>query len=247
MPRFFVPKENISKNKIRIDNLSQIHHIRDVLRINTGEEINIFDEDNNEFLCIVESIKADKIVVDIKRKQKAIFKKDIHITLACAIPKKGKFELIVQKSTELGVDRIVPLVSQNSIVRFKANEKEKKVERFRRVGIEAAKQCGRSDLPLISPPTKFKELLNSFSSFDYIFLPNLSSTDRISFTDAVRKIKLNSKVLLLIGPEGDFADEEVSQAIANGATPISLGKLVLRVETAAIVCAGLLSLFFSKD
>lgn len=242
MRRFFIPHIEISKKEIIISDPTQIHHIKDVLRFKPKDKILIFDEAGNEYECLIKSLDSKKIVVTgmILRNKIIDNSAAIEICLACAIPKKGKFDTIVEKTTELGIDRIIPMETHNSIVRLSDIAKTKKHARWQRIAIEASKQCRRPGVPNVEAPKKYQDVVNIFDEFDSILLPNLSSQNRIPIIDAVQEIKNAHKVLLLIGPEGDFNEPEIQKACEHKANMVTLGKTVLKVETAAIVCSGLL-------
>lgn len=244
MRRFFVPHIDISKKEFTISDPIQVHHIKDVLRFKPKDAILIFDAEGNEYKCLIKSFDSKKIaVMDVKLIKAGIDKKALTlITLACAIPKKGKFDYIVEKTTELGVDTIIPMITERSIVRLDCSASDNKLSRWRRIAVEASKQCARSDVPEIEDTQDFYDITQRFDEFDAILLPNLSEKERIPITKAVEKLNTKKNILVLIGPEGDFSEKELDAASAKNVKMLSLGKRILKVETAAILCVGLLCL-----
>ncbi len=246
MPILFVPQENISEKEIIISDLTQIHHLRDVLRKKLGDLIIISDEYGNEYTCTFSLIEKNRIIVFIKSIKKAPKLKKAKIVLACAIPKRWKFDLIVEKTTELGVDRIIPLITERSIIRI-AETSHNKINRYRRIAQEASKQAKRANIPIIDQPLRFAKLSENFSNFDLILMPNLSFKKRINIFSALKPLKNKKNILILIGPEGDFTPNEVKMAKRANAIMLSLGQNVLKVETAAIVCVAILTQLFSAN
>ncbi|MEW6008068.1 MAG: RsmE family RNA methyltransferase [Candidatus Omnitrophota bacterium] len=246
MPKFFVPQANISEKEIIIADKAQIHHLKNVLRRKPGDLIIIFDEAANEFTCNIRSFEKNKIIAYIKNIKKAVNLDKPKIILACAMPKKGKFDLIVEKTTELAVDEIIPLITERSIIKLDENC-ESKINRYQRIAQEASKQCGRLSIPVISKLIKLSKLAENFSSFDLILMPNLSSKSRINIFNASNLLKSKKNILILIGPEGDFTPGEVNLAKKSNAIMLSLGETTLKVETAAIICVGIISLLLTTN
>jgi 16S rRNA (uracil1498-N3)-methyltransferase len=167
------------------------------------------------------------------------------ITLAQAIPKGKNMDLIVQKGTELGVSKIIPLISERTVIKIAADEAEKKTEKWQQIVVEAGKQCGQSRLPEVSPPVTPKQFFADFDRYELALIASLQ-TDARSFRSAVSDFREQhgrrpKNVLVLIGPEGDFTPAEAALAKSAGCLPISLGPIVLRTETAAIYCLSVLS------
>ena len=158
----------------------------------------------------------------------------IRITLACAMPKKAKFETIIEKCTELGVDRIVPLATERTEFVVEGERADKKNERFFRVAMNAAKQCKRLWFPEISAPVTFVQAVKELSQPGAgLFIPWLEG-DRMSLSQALAARRDVMELVFFIGPEGDFTPEEVQLALKAGALPVSLGENVLKVDTAAM-------------
>lgn len=230
MRRFFCPPENISKDKIIIDDPKELRHILKVMRAEKGDKIIVFDGQGREYLANISDINKDMMIADNLREDKKAAD-PVHITLACALPKRQKFEFIIEKATELGVDRIVPLMTQRTEVKIEGNRLQGKLKRWQTVGVSAAKQCHRSVLPEITEVRQMRDIFSA-GKFDLIIIPALFGR-RKKISD-VLPVHFKGSMLVIIGPEGDFTPDEVRFAIANGAKPVTLGETVLKVDTAAI-------------
>lgn len=195
----------------------------------------IFNEKSEEAIGIILKAEHQNVEVSIDSVHKHKQTKKFSITLACAIPKKAKFELIIEKCTELGVDEIIPLITQRTEVRFDAQRAGKKANRYKTVAINTAKQCGRSTIPVIHAITNFKDAINNISAEDgnIAFIPCLNEKKK-KITDVFPIKKSYGQIIFFIGPEGDFTPTELSLAIKAGCIPLTLGKTVLKVDTAAI-------------
>ncbi len=222
----------------------EAHHALHVLRIQRGEQVIVLDGAGGEYTCRVEERGRDELRLSVTEK-KTIPPLACAITLLQAVPKGKHFEDIVQKATELGVSRIVPLLSERVTIRLDAVDAEKKAEKWQHVAIEAIKQCGAAWLPkmerLISP----KEFLARGETFDLPLIASLqpgAQHPRNYFRQFESQHGRKPKsACVWIGPEGDFTPDEVTAITSAGAKPMTLGKLVLRVETAAIYCLSILN------
>ncbi|MBU0547282.1 MAG: 16S rRNA (uracil(1498)-N(3))-methyltransferase [Candidatus Omnitrophica bacterium] len=244
MNRFFVDKVDAvdAKDKyIIISDPAQLHHLRDVLRIKPLELVVVFDNCGNEYITVVVEIGIKAVKLKVKEK---MVPKDlgVSITVACAIPKKVKMDDIVDKLTQLGVECIIPLETERVIVRL---DKQKKIERFQRwekIALSAAKQSQRSKLAVIKPISALKDVLSSAKEFDLKLIPTLEG-NRISLKEVInQEYKKTKKIIILIGPEGDFTYLEIALAKKAGFLPVSLGARVLRVDTAAVAVVSFIKL-----
>lgn len=251
MYRLFCDPKDIAGDKIYISDSSQIHHIKDVLRHKVGDKIGVSDKQGNIYLSVIEKLTAKNMLLRICPKtdprgdkdKSLAFEKQIKITAACAIPKKAKFDDIVDKLTQLGVERIIPLDTQRVIARLDKDKKISRLLRWKKIALSAAKQSQRLNLPIIDAVTDIKELFSKEKNFDLKLIPNL-----IDGSAALREIFVNNQkavnsVLILIGPEGDFTADEIAAAKEAGCIPVSLGKLILRVDTAVIAVTSFIRFF----
>jgi len=245
MHRFFCPAPPISGNKIIINDKEKIHHLRDVLRLKPGEKVVLFDGKGSEYITEIEKLSPQSILLKIKDRYMCQTTKKFRLTIACAIPKKSKMDDIIDKLTQLGVDRITPLETERVIIKLNRHKEGLRHERWKRIAISAAQQSQRNTAPIIEPIRDIKEVLSASGDFDLKLIPTLTGERK-----ALREAFLASKpknVLVLIGPEGDFTDEEVDLAKESGCLAVSLGDFVLRVETAAVAVAGFIRLLYENS
>lgn len=232
--RFYVAPESVfaGRGVIEIRDKKEIHHIRDVMRLRKGVSVDVFDGRGKGYSGRIKGMDKDLVVIEIEKerdfKSEAVFS----VTLYQAIPKKGRMDVIVEKAAELGVDIIVPMVTERTVVSDIEKKSSGKVERWRRVAKAASKQCGRLKLPVISDIVGFKDALSESKKRDLVIFAALDRDAR-----PLREILkgLNPKrIAVFVGPEGDFSPQELAMAREEGYPVCSLGQSVLRVETAAI-------------
>jgi 16S rRNA (uracil1498-N3)-methyltransferase len=246
MKRIFCPDECITKDHIRIIDPPVIHYLKDVLRIRTDAQLTICNPAGVEFISEVEAVLPDAVLLRIKKTIQPERRQNLHLTIACAIPKNVKMDDIIDKLTQLGVNRVIPLMTERVIVKLNAHKKDLRLNRWRAIAKNACQQSQRSSIPEISTITPFDELLNTVTEYDLKLIPTLSGgQQKISRIVADRQHPV--RILVLIGPEGDFTQREVAQAREAGCIPVSLGKQVLRVDTAAIAIAGFIRFYYLSD
>ena len=222
----------------------EAHHALHVLRLKRGDELSVLDGAGKEFRCVVESVAKDSLALAVKEK-KSIPPPACAVTLLVGIPKGKIIEEIIEKSVELGVGRVVPLLTERVVTRLDAVGRENKREQWQQVAIEAIKQCGAAWLPEVAKPVTVSEFRIPNSEFELTLVGSLQTERRhprewiLEFQRQNRR--LPKSVAVWIGPEGDFTLEELTQIEAAGARPITLGPLTLRVATAAIYCLSFLN------
>ena len=237
MYRFYCPDADFSKPSVVITDIHEIHHIKDVLRLEKNALIQIFNSKSQQADVVIEQIDGAAIRVRVE-KVKQNEETSVKIILACAPPKKGKFELIIEKCTELGVDVIIPLKTQRTEVVFNGERMPSKLNRFETVAVNAAKQSKRLKVPQIHPMTSLPEVLKNLDPDGLHLFPSLHNHSK-HIADVLAKSDKQKSVTIFIGPEGDFTPDEVGLAIKHGCVPVSLGDTVLKVETAAIATVAL--------
>jgi len=235
MSRFFVEDRNIIEDEILIDNEQDIHHIARVLRLKPGALIDVSDSREWEYHGQIISLSPDKIKVKILDKQKFAREPNLRVTLFQGIPKQGKMEGIIQKSVELGAASIVPVFMTRTITSEKGNI-EKKVARWQKVAGEAVKQCKRGIIPQIDKAISFEAMLewltSEASGYELIVFP-YENEEEHTIKQALRALQMIPKqAAVIIGPEGGFSDEEAEALKEIGSKCVSLGKAILRTETA---------------
>jgi 16S rRNA (uracil1498-N3)-methyltransferase len=245
--RFFIKKSDIQSSTLLLYG-DEHHHLSRVARIKPGEEVWLFDEQGTNYLAKVEEIKKDMTRLSIlqildKNKPK------IKITLAQALLKSKKMDIIIQKSTELAVTNIIPVVTARTIVKVKEKIR-KKIERWKKIALEAAKQSQRSFLPSILPPMSIEKLIERRREEKKLLLSeNRGRYLRdILIENSGSELKMQepaSSVLILVGPEGGWTDEEEKYILNHGYEAVSLGGQILRAETAALCSLALISHFWN--
>jgi 16S rRNA (uracil1498-N3)-methyltransferase len=235
MHRFFVDKSSIAGDEVELKT-KQSHQIYTVLRLREGERIIVLD--NTGFEYKVELIKASKNLISGKiiEKRPAAGEPKAKLTLYQSLLSREKFEFILQKCTEIGVSRFVPIVTQRSIVR-ETTTKEGKLERWRNIIMEAAEQSGRGLIPELRVPIDYREAIVETEDYDMSLIACTKRGRELHGSLAL--VKEDGHVSLFIGPEGGFTDEEVESCLEEGAMPVTLGRRILRTETAGVVASAL--------
>lgn len=236
MYNFFIEKVDTAADKYYITG-QDYNHVKNVLRMKVGDKLLISANQTSD-LCVIDSFESDKVVVCVLEKDYQNTNLPINISLYQGLPKSDKLELIIQKTVELGVAEILPVQMSRSIV--KLDKKSAKVERWTAISESAAKQSKRNSIPFVSAPLTFTETLERAKKSDLFLVPYESEEGMQSTVDAFSLIKKGMSVSVLIGPEGGFSENEIKLAIDAGAKIISLGKRILRTETAAILSVGML-------
>jgi len=246
MHRLYCPSQNISDNKIIIDNKEQVHHAKNVLRLAINEEVVIFDDKGDEYHSILEKSLPKTMVFKIKDKENFILiAKKVKITVACAMPKGSRMDEIIDKLTQLGVERIIPLETERVIVKLDKHKKILRQERWKKIALNASLQSQRNTLPVVEPIENIEEVLSKSIDYDLKLIPTLIG-ERETLKEVLVKNKAKN-ILILIGPEGDFTPEEIDLVKKAGFIPVSLGHLVLRVETAATAVTSFIKLYLDSN
>jgi len=234
MRRFYLPPQECRSDRLVLTG-SQAHHAADVLRLKPGDEAAVLDGAGRELACRVETITRKQIQLTVQGRTTEA-PPPCRITLVQAIPKGKIFEAILQKATELGVGRVVPLLSQRVTTHLEGESSEHKAEKWRLTAVEAIKQCGQRWLPQVEEPTTLPAWLARGEKFDLTLVGSLQEDRRHLRAYFPAGARRPQTMCVWIGPEGDFAPEEMDAIRGAGALPITLGPLVLRSETAAL-CA----------
>ena len=243
MHRFYLPPERCAGNALRLDG-REAHHALHVLRLKRGDAVTVLDGAGNEFACEAENAVRDSLALAVRGKRSTP-PPPCTITLLQAIPKGKTIESIIQKSVELGARRIVPILSERVVTHLDGEDAGKKRDKWQQVAIEAIKQCGATWLPSVEAPVKPAEFIARTEKFDLLLVGSLQPERRhprdVLGEFARQHGRLPQSVGVWIGPEGDFTGGELQAIQASGAQPVSLGHLVLRVETATIYCLSFLN------
>jgi 16S rRNA (uracil1498-N3)-methyltransferase len=243
MHRFYLPREHGHDSVLTLTG-REAHHGLHVVRVRPGEQVGVLDGEGHRYLCEVENTAKDAIQLKVMEKS-FVEPFPYRITLVQAIPKGKVFDAIVQKATELGVFRIVPLLTERVVTQLDAGKSEGKAGHWRTVAIEAIKQCGSPWLPQVEAPISVGDLVARAESFDLSFVASLQSDSRHprEWLEAYQQKQQRKPASLCVwvGPEGDFTPGEIDAAKSTGVLPVTLGPLVLRSETAAIYCLSVLN------
>ena len=234
MSRFFVKPEAVEDRYIYLTDKQDLHHMKKVLRMSEGDEMDISDGSAWEYHVEIESLDDKEAVLLILDKQKFAREPELLVTLYQGIPKASKMEEIIQRCVELGVNSIVPVFMERTVVVDKGNF-GKKLDRWQKISDEAVKQCKRGIIPDVQDTVKFKEALPMLQEHDLILFP-YENEDNRTIKDCLREVVASGNkpktVAIIIGPEGGFADKEAVALDEIGAKRVSLGKTILRTETA---------------
>ncbi|MEQ1762520.1 MAG: 16S rRNA (uracil(1498)-N(3))-methyltransferase [Pyrinomonadaceae bacterium] len=232
--RFYAPQSQFDGTAIVLEE-DETRHLRDVLRLRVGDDANVFDGEGREFECRVDAIEKRQTTLTVQNEvTPASPESPLDLTMAAVLLKGDKLDLVVQKAVELGVNRLIPMTSVRCDV--KAADPSKRAARWRRIAMEATKQCGRARLMQIEEVVDFRELIDRTNGEEDLTRIHFSERDGGSF-DAVEGPK---KILAFIGPEGGWDDAEIETATAAGIVSITFGGRILKADTAAISIASIL-------
>lgn len=233
MPRFFCEKQNISDSTAIICG-NDAHHMTKVLRMRQGENVTLCDMNGTDFDCIIESINENnEVTLKIINQFKNQTEPSINITLYQAMTKSDKLEFIIQKAVELGVTKIVPMQTKFCVAKNDKKDFQKKLIRYNKIALEAAKQSGRGIIPTVADIISYSDAITTTGKRILYYENGGIYTDKIITS-------YEQEVSIYIGSEGGFSEHEVQFAIENGVNIASLGKLILRCETAPIVSIALI-------
>jgi 16S rRNA (uracil1498-N3)-methyltransferase len=245
MHRFYISPNNWDRRALALTG-SEAHHARDVLRMKSGEKLVLFNGQGREITAEIVDVSSDEMRLR-KLDEAETPPLRCRIVLGQAIPKGKNIELIVQKAVEIGAAEIAPIISDRTIVQVDSESAAQKQSKWQQIAIEAAKQCGQNWLPRVHTPRKLGDFFSQASeqAFDLRLIgslqPDAQHLKKILAEYSNEHHDRPRSVLMLIGPEGDFTPAELSLARRHGCQPITLGPIILRVETAAIYCLSILS------
>lgn len=239
MHHFFVTPEQVKEDTIFIEG-SDVNHMKNVLRMKVGEELHISDGNNKKYLCEIESMSSDAVCALIKEELLSDTELPSKIYLFQGLPKSDKMELIVQKAVELGVYEIIPVATKRAVVKLDDKKAVKKVERWNSISEGGAKQSGRNVIPQVKPLMFYKEAMQYAKGLDVILIPYELAEGMDETRQVIEAIRPGQSVGIFIGPEGGFETAEVEYALEQGAKAITLGKRILRTETAGLTTLSIL-------
>jgi 16S rRNA (uracil1498-N3)-methyltransferase len=247
MPRFYLPPEACKGDTLLLTG-REAHHGAQVLRLRAGDEVTVLDGAGTRLVCALKGVSRKAIELSVRSREK-IPRPGFELTLFQAIVKGKTMETIVEKATELGVSRVVPLITERVVSQLDAERSESKQAKWQLTAIESIKQCGSPWLPHIDAPQRLSDALKPSGHFDLAFVASLRDGRHVrhwvqtlwsgELREPAQCPTGRSSGCVWIGPEGDFTDAELDAIEASGAKPITLGPLVLRADTAAIASLAL--------
>ena len=240
MYRFYVSADQLAEKEVFISG-GDVNHIKNVLRLEVGDWIVACDGNGTDYVSRIQSICSDEVVASIEKVQPTGTELPVRITLFQGMPKKDKLELIIQKAVELGACEIVPVMTKRTVVKLSEEKKiNKRLERWQSIAYAAAKQCDRGIIPTVHKPVSYEEALAMADQLDYHVIPYELQTGMEEARKIVDQACKQRSLGIFIGPEGGFEPEEVERAMTRNIHPMTLGKRILRTETAGMALLSIL-------
>ncbi len=237
---FYVENSQIEENKIRILG-TDVNHIKNVLRMQPGERIIICNGEGKDFYCRIDTISSKEVIVDIEEMNDTESELSAKIYLFQGIPKKDKMELIIQKAVELGAYEIIPVAMKRCVAKIEDVKKEqKKIERWQSISTSAAKQSGRGIIPKVHRVLSFEEALQYAKELEDVIVPYELADEIEESAKIIKEAAKKKSIGIFIGPEGGFDEKEIEKVLQNNFQTITLGKRILRTETAGLTSLAIL-------
>lgn len=241
MSRFFVDPDCISGSHIYIEDKDDLHHLIRVLRARIGMKLDISDKNQWEYIAEIEELSGESAVLRILDKQKFATEPMLRVTLYQGIPKGSKMETVIQKTVEMGVNSVVPVFMERTVIAEKGNS-QKKLVRWQKISDEAVKQCKRGIIPEVCPSHSFAEMVSELGEYDLVLCPYENEEGRTikAFLRSLENAEDVKSAAIIIGPEGGFSEREISVLEDAGAVTVTLGKTILRTETAGMAALAMI-------
>ena len=239
MHHFFAEPSNIKDGKINIHG-SDVNHMKQVLRMKPGELVEVSDSEGKKYLCEVEVLQPELAILAIVEERVSDTELASKLYLFQGLPKSDKMELIIQKAVELGAYEIIPVATRRAVVKLDEKKAHKKTERWQAISESAAKQSDRSRIPKVKAVMDFPAALDYAAQLDVILIPYELAEGMNATRQVIGAITPGQSVGIFIGPEGGFERAEIELAAAKGAMPVTLGKRILRTETAGLAILSVL-------
>ena len=243
MSTFYISNSQIEDNIVKVVG-DDLHHIKDVLRVKTGEILDFCDENAIRYRCKLSQYADSCGIFEIISKTSESTESCVNITLFQGLPKQERMDLVVQKASELGVKTVVPVNMERSIVKIDDKNELKKIDRWNKIAKEACSQSGRQELTVVNRPVNFKNIIENIGKYDIVLLP-YENEKVVSIKEALRsyldKKDTSLNIAVIVGPEGGFSESEIN-LIGNfsNVKVVTLGKRILRTETAGPAVAAML-------
>lgn len=239
MHHFFTDPSQVQGDKIEIEG-TDVNHIKNVLRMKIGEKVQISDQSGKNYSCELEAFEAEKVRFQILEERESENELPSRIYLFQGLPKSDKMEWIVQKAVELGVYEVIPVATHRAVVKLDEKKAVKKIARWNAIAEGAAKQSGRDVIPCVKEVMSLENALSYAASLDLILMPYEDVEGMEKTRRVIGQIKPGQSIGIFIGPEGGFEETEVQKAQKSGAVPVTLGKRILRTETAGLTVLSIL-------
>lgn len=239
MNHFFVDPAQVKDGQIRIEG-GDVNHIKNVLRMKPGEYMEVSDGSGKRYLCRLKEIQPDFVLAGVEDIWADDVELDGRIYLFQGLPKSDKMELIIQKAVELGVFEMIPVATKRAVVKLDEKKADKKMARWNAIAEGAAKQSGRSMIPKVHEVMSFADALRYARTLDVRLIPYEKAEGMDTMQEALKLVVPGKSVAVFIGPEGGFEESEVGLAMTYGVIPVSLGRRILRTETAGFTVLSIL-------
>lgn len=247
MNRFFVDDPRAFSDRSVVITGEDVNHVKNVLRLKENDELIVSDGRGRDYHCRISGITNEEVVADICDICDNFSELSTEITLFQGFPKGDKMELIIQKTVELGVTRIVPVMTKRTVVKLDDKKAKKKTERYNMIAESAAKQSGRGMIPEVTMPVSFAEAVSMAEKLDMNIIPYEEAEGVEYSRNIIKSIKGKKSLGIFIGPEGGFAMEEVEKALDAGASAVTLGHRILRTETAGMAVISIIMFELEED
>ena len=232
MYQFFVDPSQIQGTRIVITG-EDVNHIKNVLRMKPGDEISVSNgADGKEYRCVIEELRAGQVICTLRFVKEEGLELPARVLLFQGLPKADKMEFIIQKAVELGVCEVIPISCKRAVVKLDEKKAANKVNRWQGIAEAAAKQSKRGVIPEVHMPVSFQEAVDLAGSMDVRLIPYELAEDMTHTRALIEAIKPGQSIAVFIGPEGGFEESEIQTALSAGIEPLTLGKRILRTETA---------------
>lgn len=245
MPRFFVTRSQVQNDEIIIQG-NDVNHIKNVLRMTPGDELSLSDGEGMDYLCKIQTIGREEVRLRIEDAWSSCVELPVKLYLFQGLPKGDKMEWIIQKAVELGVYEIIPVRTKRVIVKLDDKKETKKIARWQQIAESGAKQSGRGIIPEVKPVMSFREALTYAKNLDAALIPYEKAENIQKTREIIHGLKGKQSVGIFIGPEGGFDEKEIEEALGMEIYPVTLGRRILRTETAGLTMLSVLMFEFEE-
>lgn len=240
MYQFFIDDSQVMDGEVLIEG-SDVNHIKNVLRMKPGEKVRVSTENGKNYFCCITELREESVRAEIVEELTEGTELPNKIYLFQGLPKSDKMELIIQKAVELGAYQIVPVAMKNCVVKLDAKKAENKVKRWQEIAKSAAKQSKRSLIPTIEMPLRYEDAISLAVQLDVVLVPYENERGMEATRSVVEGIRPGQSIGIFIGPEGGFAEDEIALAKSHDMALLSLGRRILRTETAGLAMLSILT------